>query len=159
MSRQGGDEFVILLPQIAHAADAALSAQKMLAALLAPHDIAGNNLQINASIGISTYPNDGPDAETLLRNADIAMYHAKESGRNTFQFFRADMNTRAAARQTLEDLFAAPWDGTNLCCTISRKLISRVERLPGWRRFCAGNIPAGGLFPPCSSCPSPKSAA
>ena len=100
--RQGGDEFVVLLPQIAHAEDAALSAQKILTALAAPHFIAGNELHINASIGISTYPNDGQDAESLLKSADTAMYHAKENGRNNFQFFQADMNTRAVSRQSLE---------------------------------------------------------
>ncbi len=104
VSRQGGDEFVVLLPQIAHAQDAALSAQKMLAALSAPHHIAGNELHIKTSIGISTYPNDGQDAESLIKCADTAMYHAKENGRNNYRFFRADMNTRVMARQSLEGL-------------------------------------------------------
>src|SRR5436309_2008620 len=71
---------------------------------LAPHSIAGNELRINASIGISRYPNDGQDAESLLKSADTAMYYAKEKGRNNFQFFKADMTTRAVARQSLEGL-------------------------------------------------------
>lgn len=96
VSRQGGDEFVILLSEIEHAGDAAVSAQKMLLALTAPHRIAGQALQITASIGISIYPDDGRDAETLIRHADAAMYHAKNKGRNGYQFFTG--GTKADAR-------------------------------------------------------------
>lgn len=102
VSRQGGDEFVLLLPLIEHAEDAALSAQKMLEALALPHHIDGQDLHINVSIGISIYPADGQDAETLLKSADTAMYHAKENGRNNYKFFKQDMNDRAVKRQTIE---------------------------------------------------------
>lgn len=102
VSRQGGDEFVILLPRISRAEDAAVSAQKILAALAAPFRIAGNDFQIQASIGISTYPADGHDAESLLRGADRAMYNAKENGRNSFEFCRPELNARAAERQSRE---------------------------------------------------------
>ena len=102
VSRQGGDEFVILLSEIAHSEDAATSAAKILLALNAPHSIAGQVLHIDGSIGISIYPEDGQDAETLIKNADTAMYHAKENGRNNFQFFTPDMNLKAVRRQSLE---------------------------------------------------------
>ena len=102
VSRQGGDEFVLLLPYIEHAEDAALSAQKMLAAIALPHHIDEHDLHIGVSIGISIYPDDGQDAETLIKNADTAMYHAKESGRNTYQFFEPNMNARAIERQSIE---------------------------------------------------------
>ncbi|MGV8894692.1 MAG: putative bifunctional diguanylate cyclase/phosphodiesterase [Burkholderiaceae bacterium] len=102
VSRQGGDEFVLLLSNIEHAQDAALSAQKMLDALALPHPIDRQELQIGASIGISIYPDDGRDAETLIKNADIAMYHAKENGRNNYKFFEPDMNARAVQRQLIE---------------------------------------------------------
>jgi diguanylate cyclase (GGDEF)-like protein/PAS domain S-box-containing protein len=102
VSRQGGDEFVILLSEIAHSEDAATSAAKILLALNAPHSIGGQNLHIDGSIGISLYPEDGQDAETLIKNADTAMYHAKENGRNNFQFFTPDMNLKAVRRQSLE---------------------------------------------------------
>ena len=92
VSRLGGDEFVVLLAEIEHAEDAARSAEKMLLALAAPHSIAGKELQITVSIGISVYPEDGRDAETLITCADTAMYHAKEKGRNNYQFFTEDMN-------------------------------------------------------------------
>jgi len=102
VSRQGGDEFVLLLPFIEHAEDAALSAQKLLAALALSHQIDQHELHIGASIGISIYPDDGRDAETLTKNADTAMYHAKENGRNNYKFFEQSMNARAVQRQSIE---------------------------------------------------------
>lgn len=102
ISRQGGDEFVLLLSFIEHAEDAALSAQKMLASISQPHHIDGHDLHINVSIGISIYPDDGRDAETLIKSADTAMYHAKESGRNNYKFFEQGMNDRAVQRQSIE---------------------------------------------------------
>jgi diguanylate cyclase (GGDEF)-like protein/PAS domain S-box-containing protein len=102
VSRQGGDEFVVLLYEITHAEDAAISAAKILLSLSAPHSVGGQDLHIDGSIGISIYPGDGEDAEALIKNADTAMYHAKKKGRNNFQFFKADMNLKAVRRQSLE---------------------------------------------------------
>ncbi|MHB8255288.1 MAG: putative bifunctional diguanylate cyclase/phosphodiesterase [Acidiferrobacter sp.] len=102
ISRQGGDEFMLLLPQIEHAEDAATVAQKMQEALAQAHYINRHELHITASIGISIYPNDGQDAETLIKSADTAMYSAKESGRNTYLFFESAMNARAVERQSIE---------------------------------------------------------
>ncbi|MHB1174431.1 MAG: putative bifunctional diguanylate cyclase/phosphodiesterase [Sulfuriferula sp.] len=102
VSRQGGDEFVLLLPLIEHAEDAALSAKKLLAALIPPHHIDQHELHISVSIGISIYPGDGQDAEALIKNADTAMYHAKENGRNNYKLFDQSMNARAVQRQSVE---------------------------------------------------------
>ncbi len=102
VSRQGGDEFVILLSTEKHGENAALTAMKVLSALTTPHCIAGHELHVTSSIGISVYPEDGPDAETLIKNADTAMYHAKETGRNNYQFFTKAMNVRAVERQKIE---------------------------------------------------------
>ena len=102
ISRQGGDEFVVLLSHIKNADDAAISAQKILDALSAPHMIDQHELYVSVSIGIGTYPGDGQDGETLIRNADTAMYHAKENGRNSYKFFEQVMNTRAVQRQSVE---------------------------------------------------------
>ncbi|HSP91248.1 MAG TPA: diguanylate cyclase [Vicinamibacterales bacterium] len=95
VSRQGGDEFVVLLPEIAQADDAAVSAKKILGAFEAPHDVAHQPLHLTATIGISLYPDDGPDAQTLVRRADTAMYCAKSSGRNTYRFFERQMDMPA----------------------------------------------------------------
>jgi diguanylate cyclase (GGDEF)-like protein/PAS domain S-box-containing protein len=102
VSRQGGDEFVILLCEVAHAQDAAVTAEKMLAALSEPYRIDEFELHASASIGIATYPQDGTSAEGLLKNADAAMYQAKECGRNNYQFFKAEMNERAVEHHSLE---------------------------------------------------------
>jgi diguanylate cyclase (GGDEF)-like protein/PAS domain S-box-containing protein len=102
VSRQGGDEFVILLSSIARAEDAAHSANKILTALGRPHRVKEHDLQITVSMGIGIYPDDGTDAETLVKNADVAMLNAKDNGRNNYQFFRPDMNEHALERQSLE---------------------------------------------------------
>jgi len=102
VSRQGGDEFVILLTEVADSADAAVSAARLIAELKKTHNIGEHRLRVTVSIGISTYPDSGEDAETLIKNADTAMYHAKEHGRDNYQFFNKDMNLRAVERQSLE---------------------------------------------------------
>jgi diguanylate cyclase (GGDEF)-like protein len=94
VSRQGGDEFVLLLSRVDEAEDAAASVQKVIKALAAPLDVDGHRLHVTASIGLSMYPDDGQDADTLIRNADAAMYRAKERGRNVYQFYTPDMNIR-----------------------------------------------------------------
>ena len=102
IGRLGGDEFVVLLSQVEHAEDAAISARKALRALTAPHRIDGKSLDLNVSIGVSTYPSDGQDADSLVNRADNAMYEAKQRGRNNYQFFRHEMHARLADRQSLE---------------------------------------------------------
>ncbi len=102
VSRQGGDEFVILLSAVAHAQDAAVAAEKMLAAVAEPHRIDGVDIYVSASIGIVTYPMDGTNADDLVKNADTAMYRAKDCGRNNYQFFTAEMNIHALDRHRLE---------------------------------------------------------
>ena len=102
VARLGGDEFVLTTPILHGNKDAALVAQKLLAALNQPIVIQGVLLQTGASIGISLYPNDGLDVESLMRAADTAMYHAKESGRGNYQFFTAALNRAAHLRHNIE---------------------------------------------------------
>jgi diguanylate cyclase (GGDEF)-like protein/PAS domain S-box-containing protein len=102
VSRQGGDEFVILLWEVRNAQDVVLAGENILRTLRRPHRIDQHELHITASIGISTYPDDGTDAETLLNHADVAMYHAKEHGRDNYRFFKPHMNEGATERQALE---------------------------------------------------------
>ncbi|MDP3232366.1 MAG: EAL domain-containing protein [Myxococcales bacterium] len=102
VSRQGGDEFVVLLSEVKTAHDAAATAEKLLRAMAEPHLIAGNRFHVTLSIGISVFPDDGPDAQSLLMCADTALYAAKREGRNTWRAFTADMNVQAVARQSVE---------------------------------------------------------
>ena len=102
VSRQGGDEFVLLLTEIDEVQDAALAAEKVIEAMARPHVVSGNQLHVTFSIGISIYPDDGRDVETMLKNADTAMYQAKKTGRNHFHLYHPEMNARAVARQSIE---------------------------------------------------------
>lgn len=100
--RHGGDEFVILLSDVADAQDAAVFADKVLVALGATHCVDGHELNITVSIGIATCPGDATTVDALIHNADVAMYLAKISGRNNYQFFRPDMDAGALERLSLE---------------------------------------------------------
>ena len=102
VSRLGGDEFVVLLSQVEREEDAAFSARKILRSLAEPHVIDSKSVDVSVSVGVSTYPTDGPDAESLMNKADTAMYEAKQHGRNNYQFFRPEMQAGLADRQLLE---------------------------------------------------------
>jgi len=100
--RQGGDEFVVLLAEVDAVSDAALTAEKLIKDMVEPHLIDMHRLHVTLSIGISVFPDNGKDVETVLANADIAMYHAKKSGRNKYQVFTSEMSVRAVARQSVQ---------------------------------------------------------
>ena len=101
-ARPGGDEFIVSLPDVADAPEAATVAARIIAALARPFEIEGQVLHAACSIGIALYPDDGDGAESLIRNADTAMHHAKESGRASFQFFNAQMTERVSHRLSTE---------------------------------------------------------
>lgn len=103
VARWGGDEFTLLLPQIIDPDEAAKIAQRILEASRPVFNLEGHQLHITSSIGIALYPNDGKDAETLLKNADTALYSAKERGRNNYQLYTSTMNSQASELLTLEN--------------------------------------------------------
>ena len=148
VSRQGGDEFVILLSEVTHATDAAISAAKIITELRKPHKIGEHNLQITASIGLSTYPENGEDAETLIRNADTAMYHVKERGGDNYQFFSPDMSLQFVERQSLEGQLRYALERRELLLHYQPKIdlktgaITSVEALIRWQH------PERGLLSP-----------
>ena len=148
VSRQGGDEFVVLLSEAHDAQDSALTAEKILAALTSPHAIGQHELHITTSIGISIYPADGRDAETLIKNADTAMYQAKDRGRNNYQFFTQDMNVRAVERQLIESHLHHALERQQFVLHFQPKInlssgaITGAEALLRWRH------PRWGLVPP-----------
>src|SRR6202790_2879883 len=158
VSRQGGDEFVVLLSDIGYSEDAAISAQKILLLLSAPHSIEGHNLNIDGSIGISIYPEDGEDAETLIKNADAAMNHAKEKGRNNFQFFKAEMNLRAVERQSLESNLRRALEREEFLLHYQPKVdldtgeITGVEALIRWQQPDRGLVPPAQFVPIAEDC-------
>ena len=139
VSRQGGDEFVLLLSEIEHAEDAAQFAQKILTAFAVPHYIDNHDLHVSVSIGIGIYPADGNDVDTLLKAADTAMYHAKENGRNNYKFFEQEMNVRAVERQAIESSLRRALERQEFVLYYQPKItlhdgaISGVEALIRWQ--------------------------
>jgi diguanylate cyclase (GGDEF)-like protein len=148
VGRQGGDEFIVLLASLSAAEDSAVVAQKILGTLAAPFVINGQDLRTGASLGIAVYPQDGEDVETLLKNSDRAMYHAKEAGRSNYQFFAKEMNTVAAERLLLESSLRQAIDRNELLLhyqplvNIADGRIIATEALVRW------NHPELGLISP-----------
>ena len=148
VSRQGGDEFVLLLWEVSQARDAALAAEKILQALREPYRIDQHELHITGSIGIVTYPDDGTDVETLMKKADIAMYHAKDTGRDKYQFFKSEMNEQVTERHWLETGLRNAVERQELVLHYQPKInlatggIAGVEALTRWRLPHRGLVPA-----------------
>mgnify|MGYP001024941231 CR=1 FL=1 len=153
VARLGGDEFVVALTGMAAGMDALPVAEKILRALGMPYQIDGNQLHSSPSIGIAIYPGDGEDDTTLMRNADTAMYHAKERGRNNVQFFTAALNTAANERLALEnDLRQALRDGQLRLAyqpqiRASDLSVFGVEALTRWHHPSHGEIPPLKFIP------------
>jgi diguanylate cyclase (GGDEF)-like protein/PAS domain S-box-containing protein len=153
VGRLGGDEFVVVLSEVTHSRDAAISADKLLLALSAPYNIATRTLQITASIGIATYPDDAQDADALLKNADVAMYHAKENGRNQHHFYERNMNQLAGERLVLEGGLRRALSQNEFLLHYQPKVnlrtgaITGVEALIRWRHPEHGVVPAAPFIP------------
>ena len=148
VARQGGDEFTILLPDLINADDAMIIANKILAELEHPFKVGDLDFRATASVGIAVYPRDGNNAELLLKNADIAMYQVKASGRNGGQVFSADMNASYTRRLSLEnELRQALTQGQFVLhfqpqVSVSQQRVVGVETLIRWQH------PEHGLLHP-----------
>ena len=155
--RIGGDEFVVVLPEVRRSSDVAFVAQKVIEQLSTPVIVEERELVVSCSIGIAVYPDDGRDAETLIRNADAAMYHAKELGRANYQFFTDQMNQSASRRLQLEsDLRRAVGKGELCLLPADRRVAHRARRRT--RRSRAGSILSAASCFPASSSSSPRRA-
>ena len=117
-------------------------AKKILTSVEKPFRLAGQELRVTVSIGISAFPLDGKDEQTLIKNADIAMYHAKEGGKNNFSFYSEDLSADAMERLTLETAYAWLWNAVNFNFIIKTNTIYAVARSLEPRPYCAGNTPA-----------------
>jgi len=148
VARLGGDEFVVLLAELSGREDAALVARKIIDVLARPTRIENQELSVTASVGISLYPADGNDFATLVKNADVALYKAKDEGRNTFQFFEAAMSAQSLERLLLENALRGALDRDELVLyfqpqeDITTGLVVGAEALLRWRH------PAMGLLEP-----------
>ena len=152
VSRQGGDEFVILA-SIEHIADAVHIAEKVIADMNEPFDIGEHRLNVGASVGISIYPQEGDDAATLLRNADVAMYAAKEAGRGTFRFFDPAMNERAQKRLHLEETLRRALSGNEFELFYQPKICLIDSRYCGMEALIRWRDPELGIVSPADFIP------
>jgi diguanylate cyclase (GGDEF)-like protein/PAS domain S-box-containing protein len=158
ISRLGGDEFVVMLSELDQAEDAGLAARRILGAIAEAHIIDDHELHITASIGVSVFPDDGDDAETLVKNADTAMYQAKENGRQRYQFFKPAMNARAVERQSIEQSLRRAVDRHEFALHYQPKidfktgLITGAEALIRWTHPTRGSIPPVQFIPVAEAC-------
>ncbi len=148
VSRYGGDEFVVVLAELQHAEDAAKGAQKIIATLARPHTFSGHEIQTTVSIGISVYPDDGQDAETLLTRADMAMYHAKEEGRDGYRFFEPRLNIRAIKRQSIEAGLRRALDHHEFELVYQPKMNLKTGAVVGIEALIRWHHPNRGLLDP-----------
>ncbi len=146
--RQGGDEFVVLLSGVNETQHAGQVAEKILAACAQPYLIGGVEAHMGASIGISLFPDDGNDAETLTRNADAAMYHAKQMGRQNYQFYTAKMNARVQEHFALESDLRRALREHELVLYYQPLHDAATEALTGCEALLRWQHPQRGLVPP-----------
>ncbi len=156
VSRLGGDEFVVILTESASASAAGQAAARIAESLSVPVKLVHDNVTVSASIGISVFPDDGADAETILKNADAAMYHAKEQGRNRYQFFTRELNERAARRFCLETRLRKALERNEFRLHYQPKVALCDNRVVGMEALLRWQQPEVGLIRRASSCPSRK---
>ena len=153
VSRQGGDEFVVLLQDVRKPEDAATTARRLLQAVSEIHLADHSELHVTASIGISIFPNDGLDAETLIKNADSAMYQAKKNGRQSYQFFRGDMEALTGEDGSSEESLRLALERNELTLHYQPKVnlktgaIIGAEALSRWNHPTRGTILPGQFIP------------
>ena len=153
VARLGGDEFVILVQELNEAAQVVAVARKILAAAMKPFTLLGQECRVTASIGISSYPSDARDEPTLMKNADIAMYYAKEEGKNNFQFYSGEIQTQSLERLTLETNLRRALERNEFSLHYQAKVdlktgrINGVEALLRWYSPELGHVSPAKVIP------------
>jgi len=158
LSRFGGDKFIVLLPEVLDADGAEVEAARLLDAIAAIHAVGEHELHVRACIGISLYPDDGRDTDTLIKNADAAMYQAKDRGGSNCQLFQSDMNVRAIERQFIEQSLRRAIERNELALHYQPKYdlksrnITGVEALLRWNHAVRGPISPAAFIPVAEDC-------
>ncbi len=153
VARMGGDEFVILLPELSEDNDVTTTAQKILGAIARPFNLQGQEFRVTASVGISVFPQDGLDEQTLKKNADIAMYQAKQCGKNNFQFYCAKLNADSLERLTLELSLRHALERNEFQLHYQAKRDIRSGQITGMEALLRWNHPDLGLVAPMQFIP------
>ena len=148
VARLGGDEFLITLTQVKDLADVAVAAERLMDAMTAEFVVQGHSLNVSCSIGVSIFPEHGTDCETLIKNADAAMYGAKDSGRNNFRFFAEDMNLQAVERLSLENSLRLAMGKKELFLVYQPQMDVATGRITGLEALLRWQHPTLGLVPP-----------
>ena len=148
VARLGGDEFLIMLTHLKDATDAAVAAERLMDAMTAEFVVEGHPLNVSCSIGISVFPEQGADCETLIKNADAAMYCAKADGRNNFRFFDEDINAQAVERLTLESSLRSALVKNQLFLMYQPQMDIATGRITGLEALLRWQHPELGLVPP-----------
>lgn len=158
VARLGGDEFLIILPSIGHAEDATAIAQKIIRALEDPFHLTKQEVFTTTSIGIALYPADGYDVESLIRSADLAMYQAKEKGRNTYQFFSLEMNRKAQDQLALETDLRRGLEQDQFILHFQPQIDVVTGRITGMEALLRWQHPEWGLISPGKFLPAAEEA-
>src|ERR1039457_6417591 len=148
VARLGGDEFLIMLTHVKDVSDAAVATERLRDAMTAEFVIEGHHLNVSCSVGISIFPEHGADAETLIKNADAAMYGAKENGRKNFRFFTDDMNAQVVERLTLESSLRRAIPEKELFLMYQPQMNIATGRITGLEALLRWQHPELGLVPP-----------
>jgi diguanylate cyclase (GGDEF)-like protein/PAS domain S-box-containing protein len=154
VGRIGGDEFVAVLADLAHAQDAALAARKIVAGFSRPFALAGQEAYVTASIGAAAFPNDGDDAAALLRRADTAMYRAKEASGNAFHFYSADMDEHAASKLRLHTDLRRAFERNEFRLHYQPKVQLASGSIVGMEALLRWQHPARGMVSPAEFIPA-----
>lgn len=153
VARTGGDEFALLISRVYQAENVAKTAEKIMETLKFPFNLGGEEVFSTASIGISLYPNDGTDGETLLKNSEAAMYRAKEKGGNCYQFYTPTMNTRILERLTLENSLRRALKRKEFIAYYQPQVDISTGRIVGMEALARWSSPEKGLIPPAKFIP------
>jgi diguanylate cyclase (GGDEF)-like protein/PAS domain S-box-containing protein len=148
LARLGGDEFLIMLTHVKDTPDAAVAAERLMDAMTAEFVVQGHSLRVSCSLGISIFPEHGADGESLIKNADAAMYSAKESGRNNFRFFTDDMNAHVVERLTLERNLRRALPEKELFLMYQPQMDIATGKIIGLEALIRWQHPSLGLVPP-----------
>ena len=148
LARLGGDEFAVILEGMSEIEEAAMIAQKIMGTFAEPFAPAGQEIFVTASLGITVYPLDGHDAESLLKNADTSMYHAKEYGRNHFRFYTSDMNAMAVERFVMEGALRRAMEREEFALHYQPQVDIRSGRMIGVEALLRWQHPELGMVPP-----------
>jgi diguanylate cyclase (GGDEF)-like protein/PAS domain S-box-containing protein len=148
VARLSGDEFVLMLTHVKDVPDVAVAAERLMDAITAEFVVQGHTLTVSCSVGISIFPEHGADAETLIKNADAAMYSAKDNGSNNFRFFTADMTAQVVERLTLENSLRLALDRKELFLEYQPQMAIATGRITGLEALLRWHHPDLGLLPP-----------